>query len=197
MTNLFNFFSFSVFDYGDITSLVNVVRDVCSKHFESGRAIISSEKVVVQNYFDPPAGGNHDDIFSFWKIDSAPDKVFFSSNSTDGRYTLCNVLNMKLKCGFVLCFMSNNLAYPQYYFHHSGSNLINRDILVSKEDSKWEFCTQGEPLKIENLDYYNRRRIKDRLNNDIIISYLHKLGINFNVIDTNIVSSYTFKIKIG
>lgn len=191
MTNDFYFFSFSVFDYSDITSFAETVKAIFRHDINNGRAKLNAGSCLVKDYFNPPCGGNHDDIFSFWKIKSDPNHIFFSSNSEDGRLTLCNVLHMKLKCNFVMCSLSNDIKNPLYHFHFSKLSMEERDVLAYK-DPKWVFYTNGVPLAIEDLSLYEKRRIKDRLNNEVIKTYLLRLGINFDVIDNNITHSYTF-----
>ena len=63
--------------------------------------------------------------------------------------------------------------------------------MAIKED-RWTFIQQGHPLPFENIDYYNKRRMKDRINFEIIKEYLLKLGIDFYKIDSSINECTTY-----
>ncbi len=45
------------------------------------------------------------------------------------------------------------------------------------KDPLWVFHEQGEPCFFEEVGNYKKRRIKDRLNKETLISYCDKLGI--------------------
>ena len=64
-------------------------------------------------------------------------------------------------------------------------------VLALKED-RWTFFQQGEPLPFENLEYYNNKRIKDRMNFAIIKEYLLKMGIDFYKIDSSVSDCTTY-----
>ena len=46
------------------------------------------------------------------------------------------------------------------------------------QDPKWVFNNDGDVLPFENASYYERKRISDRINKDIIIEYCHKLKLD-------------------
>ena len=79
-------------------------------------------------------------------------------------------------------------------FYFSNSNLEERLIQAYKED-RWIFYEEGKPLSFENLDYYKRRRITDRLNNNIIREYMIQLGIDINTIDAQIKAGIVYVRK--
>jgi len=53
-----------------------------------------------------------------------------------------------------------------------------RRVTVYKEDG-WKFEEAGEPLQFENLDAYKRRRVNERLTQEILRAYGAALGIPF------------------
>ncbi|MDR1964319.1 MAG: hypothetical protein LBQ50_11115 [Planctomycetaceae bacterium] len=55
-----------------------------------------------------------------------------------------------------------------------------RMIYLCKDNSKWTFFATGEPLPFENTNCYLTQRKSDRLTKELLISYMHHLGINFD-----------------
>ena len=186
----FEFFSLAIFFTREMPVFLQTVKDTFCSDFATGRAILYADELNVEKYFTPEVGGNHDDFFSFWQTRNYPDLIFFTSNSTDGRYTLCNVLHLKLNCDFVLCRMSGNIEYPLYEFHYTSASGGSRSIIAYK-DPKWVFYENGVPLPFENLSLYKNRLIKTRLNTEIIRSYLLQMGVVMEMIDVNVSGSYT------
>ena len=191
MNDNYSLFSFAVFYFEDIAKFKNTIKSIFHKDFMEKKAeLFSQEAFHVEHYYNPK-GATQSDVFSFWKIKSNPDKIFFSSNSLDGRFTLCNVLHMQLKCDFLLCTLSNeNLGSFQQYVFHYASEKNERHITVY-QDPQWTFYECGTPLPIEDMSLYKKRLIKNRLNNAIIKQYLCKMGIVFERINDNIIESYT------
>lgn len=130
--------------------------------------------------------------FSWWSSDLYPNVVFLSSNKTDGLFSGCCSFQEAIKCDCIMCTMSTSrCSYPKNSFEYIHSNGDIRIIMALKED-RWTFFQQGEPLPFENLEYYNSKRIKDRINFDIIKEYLLKLGIDFYKIDSSVSDCSTF-----
>ena len=53
--------------------------------------------------------------------------------------------------------------------------------------NRMEFIQAGTPLWFENIDYYKKRKIMDRLNKNILIEYARKIGIDLT--DNNLFKS--------
>lgn len=109
-----------------------------------------------------------------------PDVTVFFPNFPDGWFTL--VLNYPAlfkKNAFQVGFtVDKTRKYPAYFFHYffskNGQNM-DRTVHAIKED-KWVFFEGGTPLAIEDISNYTKRKITDRINNEIIIDYLQKAG---------------------
>ena len=101
-----------------------------------------------------------------------------------------------MRCNIITCALSNETETdnPFFKFYFSNSNLEERLIQAYKED-RWIFYEEGKPLSFENLDYYKRRRIIDRLNNNIIKEYMIRLGIDINIIDAQIKAGIVYVRK--
>ena len=80
------------------------------------------------------------------------------------------------------------------YIDKNGKERI---VMALKED-KWTFFQMGTPLPFENLSLYENKRIKDRINFDVIKQYLLKLGIDFETMDSCVSKCSSFeKLKWG
>ena len=191
----YNSITFSVFFFDSLESFKNVVTEIFKREFCEKRAYIKEEELKISDFYNPYVGGNHDDVFCFWKSSNYKNRIFFISNSSDGRYTLCNVIHEKLGCEYLSCSLSNEKEYPFYCFHYTFASGEERVVMAYKED-KWVFYTKGSLLDIEDERLYKRRSIKDRLNNDIIISYLKKLNIDISLIDCDVEKIYKCEIKL-
>ena len=188
----FNDFSFTVFIGGNLADFRNAICDIYKDEIINDYFFIIDDNFSVQDYVDIPLKKRQFGTFSFWKSSKYPFLIFFSSNYSDGRFTLCNVIHNKTGCAYVLCRMHNGKGdyMPGCMFHYVDENTQERHILAYKAP-KWVFYQQGTPLPFEDTSLYNSRFIKKRLNTKIIITYLYKLGIDFKEIDTDISDSFT------
>jgi hypothetical protein len=60
--------------------------------------------------------------------------------------------------------------------HVSGSNVLERSVHVSQQDTKWCFFESGQALEEEDLQLYKARRKRERLNEDRMSQLLARLG---------------------
>ena len=150
---------------------------------------------IISEFIDPSYGGKHDDVFCCWQVSHYPNKIFFISNSGDGRITLCNVLRLKLHCSFYQFALSNDNASPFFLFHHSSKQGITRDVLNYKED-RWQFYAKGPINSIEEIEFYKNRKIRERLNKEILLHYLKKMGISFWDIDKSVTDYFIVKRSV-
>ena len=92
--------------------------------------------------------------------------------------------------------ISKNLSVNniQIEINSEKSDILRNDIIVydgntknrirtvqgglTGDDNKMEFVQAGSPLWFENVDYYKKRKIIDRINKTILIEYAYKLGID-------------------
>ena len=110
--------------------------------------------------------------------------MFLSSNRADGLQTGCYSFQKQLNCPYInISISTDKCLYPKNHFEYVSIDNKERVVLALKED-RWTFFQQGEPLPFETMDYYNNRRIKDRMNFAIIKEYLLKMGIDFYKIDS-------------
>ncbi len=96
-------------------------------------------------------------------------------------YTTLICLANRYNCKIIKSDLCNeNLINDPFFSFHYIQCGSERIIYSMKENKKWIFFEKGKPLDIENLNYYKKRIIKQRMNNEIIIEYLEKMKINLN-----------------
>lgn len=194
MTDNFSFFTFSVFFGCSFEEFSDTVMN--SKFhgglIKNGKAhLIQHDDICLERYYNPEIGSVLEQ-FSWWSSELYSDIVFLSSNQGDGLLSGCYSFHDRLKCAYIRCSIStNNDPYPKNSFDYTKANGENRVVMALKED-RWTFIQQGHPLPFENIDYYNKRRMKDRINFEIIKEYLLKLGIDFYKIDSSVSNCSTF-----
>ena len=109
-----------------------------------------------------------------------PSSTVFFPNFVDGWYTaVYNYTRLYYKSAYQVGFtIDNTKEYPAYFFsffYIEKEQIKTRTVHAIVED-KWIFYAGGTPLAIEDTNNYRKKRIKDRINNEIIISYLQKAG---------------------
>ena len=194
MKNNFNFLTLSVFhncEFEEFTS--NLLNGFGYKRdFKKGIISVNPDVLNVEQYFDPLPGG-HYEKYSWWCSKLYPDTVFLMSNLQDGMSRYCESFAMDLDCPLTLIRTSHQAPFESlYWFEHIDAEGHQRLVYALRED-RWVFCDLGEPLPFENLDYYKRRIIKQRINFDIIVEYLSKMGINLWDIDSEVTQCMTFE----
>lgn len=63
------------------------------------------------------------------------------------------------------------------YFDGTRSPIKTRSIAVIRDRGRWEFRSNGEPLLYEDTGQYERRRIGERLTDEMILSYGIQMGL--------------------
>jgi hypothetical protein len=111
---------------------------------------------------------------------SNPNITVFFSNLVDGWYTaVYNYTRLFHKNAFLLSFtVHTGQASPAYffrYFNNNGGEVEERVVHLIKED-RWAFYESGKPIDIEDTANYSKRFKSERLNNEVILTYLKKAG---------------------
>ena len=194
MTDNFCFFTFSLFRGCSFSEFSNAV---INSPFYGGLIhhkkahLKTHDKLFIDNYLNPEIGCVLAK-FSWWTSELYPNIVFLSSNCADGLQTGCYSFQNILKCSCIDYSVSTDQCYYQKnHFEHISSDGKERLVMALKED-RWTFYQEGEVLPFENPDYYNNRKIKDRMNFSVIKEYLFKIGIDFYRIDTNVCDCTTY-----
>ena len=188
-TGDFDHFVLSVFDVGDIKSVTDAIEDVWKEEFEEGKMKVTYNSVNISDYYDPESGGAHFPKFSCWKSRHYSDKVFFASNYDDGLMTTCLLVRERMHCNLFMCTFSHGSMYGIYSVNSDGRERIVHAI---KED-RWVFFESGEPLPIEDVSLYRNKYKRKRINNEIIVMYLKRMGIMLGNIDDGVTASATYE----
>lgn len=193
MIDKFNNVIFSVFEYGDFDALTIVAKKLKEELILNGKADFNNNVVNLNNYYNPDIGSHLPEKFTCWKSNLYPDKIFFISNFGDGWHTMCRALQKHLKCPWAMFEMSDlKSCYSMNMFFYSKEPGVERTVMSYYDDTHWVFFDNGEPTEIEELSYYKARFKKERINKDIVMEYMRRLGINFYDIDNNITNYLNF-----
>src|SRR3712207_7503909 len=84
----FNNLSFSIFDYTSLDDIKGLVKELLKDDFYNSTAEFLPHPFSLDSFLPQYVGGDHDDLFGFWKSKRYHNKLFFISNSADGRATL-------------------------------------------------------------------------------------------------------------
>ncbi len=189
----FNNFNFSVFEC-DFDNFTKAIYNC--KWYEQGllqnNILIRIQPLNLDEYINPPHGAHYEE-YSWWTTSNYKDKIFFASNHRDGMSSLCKYVSRELGCKLYRFRISKGEeAYYGCTFSYCNKGKDERSILAYVED-RWVFWQEGELLPFENPAYYSSRFIKKRLNYDILVEYLGKMGINLFDIDSNVENCMTFE----
>lgn len=124
----------------------------------------------------PPRGGAHAKRAVFFEPASAPGTTAFVANLEDGWFTLFNVLSSRVPREHVFVRSSDSDDYPIGEFRVCSQGRTVRYVRAMREDPSWEFLEKGDPQLFEDLGHYKNRRIAKRLDREILVSYLRRLG---------------------
>lgn len=196
MNTNFSFFTFSVFQgcsFDEFTEMF--VNKGFEESFRNKTVFVKKDKLSMQQYINPIEDGTKFEKFSWWSNPKYTNVVFLASNERDGLYLRCTREAVEMKCALIKVSMSTKTKdEPEglFWFQYISPEGKERLVYALRED-RWIFYEEGEPLPFENLDYYKRRMIKERIGNDVIIEYLSKLGVNFFDIDENVSQCMTLE----
>lgn len=194
MDTNFSYFTFSIFrgcSFNDFTEAVknNVFY---GRLLNQQKAILEHASHNCIDKYKDPSMGRVLEQFSWWQSRLYPDFVFLSSNRVDGLQTGCYSIQKYLKCDCINWSISNgDIPYPKNHFEFIGADGKERVVIAIKEE-KWSFYEDGTPLLFEDVEFYKARRVRDRLNIDIITMYLKRLGVEFHKIDSMVSNCMTF-----
>ena len=193
MTDKFHNVIFSVFEYGDFETLTMVAKKLNEELVLNGKAGFDNNAISISDYYNPEIGCHLPEKFTCWKSALYPDKIFFISNFEDGWHTLCRVFQKKLKCPWAMFEMSDPKSRcSMNMFFYSKEPGTERTVMSYYDDTHWVFYDNGEPIEIEDLNYYKARFKRDRINKDIVTEYMRRLGIKFYDIDKDITDCLNF-----
>ena len=195
MNTNFDFFTLTIFRGCSMEQLTKAVENhpVLQGHINDKIANIYPDILQIENYYNPEY--NTLLKFSWWESERYPGTTFLCCNLQDGMSSYSEFFRRSLECEIFRCRMSMDLSpqcYPCNTFSYTSSSGESRNVLTYTE-GRWVFYESGNILPFENGEYYKNKYIKNRLNANILIEYITKLGYNFIDIDKNVIRCNTFE----
>ena len=107
---------------------------------------------------------------------SNPHTTVMLANIMDGYINLVNFVSKKCGLEYYNVRISNGTSQmaEAYHFHYYSSSRARH--LLCYQDPQWVFYEDGEPLEFEDVELYKSRLKKNRMNREIILQYLKRLG---------------------
>ncbi len=124
----------------------------------------------------PPAGGAHATRSLFYEPETVTGTTAIIANLEDGWMTMCNLLAKQIPGQHLLARTAIDTEYPVTDFEIWKNGESARYVQALREEPNWVFFERGEVQAFEEPSNYKKRLIKNRLNRDILISYIAKLG---------------------
>ena len=104
--------------------------------------------------------------------------VLMLPNLMDGWITLFNNIMANLKIsGYYFVISSEKIKEPYNCMIYMENEIKKRICYTLKDNNKWMFYENGEPLFFENKKNYKNKLKKDKMNKDILINYCNELKI--------------------
>ncbi|MTI23630.1 hypothetical protein [Fulvivirga kasyanovii] len=98
---------------------------------------------------------------------------------TDG--SAPNVLSDRLKCEMVRATNTDDATTFEFSNPNKETEEEQLRVVSAHIESRWEFHDYGKPLPFEDTKRYKtKRKIKDKIDSDLLIQYLNELGINYD-----------------
>lgn len=114
MKENFEFATLAFFKGTNIESFNKAVKKWYAKDLSEKNVVISDGPLHLQDYFNPPYGGEME-VISWWTSANYPDLIFLSSDEIDGASSLCYNLRRGLHCEVYEWSFSNGTSIPQPY----------------------------------------------------------------------------------
>lgn len=133
---------------------------------------------VKRIYFpEPPASSGHLTRHALWTPANRSSGSVFMIDLHDGWHGVALTVSEQTNTpAMIVCMTTPDDEYPSWSFSLYERGEMRRHVQAFLDSDAWKFHTHGDPMPFENLDYYRRRRIRDRLSREILAEYLLALG---------------------
>lgn len=127
-----------------------------------------------------------------WQPVETSSTIFQSNNKESSFHAIkslsknCRIMYLSVRDGF-------EDSYPNAVVGLYENGIRIRYVQSIYAENGWEFFAFGDVQQFENLLYYKKRKIKDRLNRNILVEYMLKNGLDVRSDDfwrTNIEPHY-------
>jgi hypothetical protein len=113
--------------------------------------------------------------FVIWEPAYKKGSTVFFSNFQDGWFTLMNIISIVDKRRAYQFHVDDEKNKTKIGFYYNYGEEEQRVVRILFGD-KWEFFERGDALPFEDTDRYTKHFRTDRMNKELIKSYLRKLG---------------------
>ncbi|NUF50244.1 hypothetical protein [Gilliamella sp. ESL0250] len=166
----------------NLTEIESIIQNGLNWPYEPQK----SRKLIEEIHLNIQKGGALPPVGAFYYSCVNDNKLIFVSNSSDGWDSLLYCITEANHSSY-LSFRILSGAYPLIEMSFTDSGETVRLVRAMKED-KWLFYEKGDLLWFEDKEQYNKKRIRDRVTYDLLLSYSKKNDIDFS-------SSNFFKTK--
>ena len=152
--------------------------EVIAEHFEPGHFGLFERTLDLGKVYTtrPPAGGAHAKRAALFEPAAARGTAAMVANLEDGWLTMVNVLAQRVAGEHLLIRTDEAKEFPMTDLEVWSGGSSVRYVGALKEDPSWEFNQRGEPREFEDVATYSKRRIRDRLNRDLLVELVRRAG---------------------
>ncbi len=128
---------------------------------------------------EPLRGGAHLFKVVIYSSLVAQNRSIIITNLADGWNSLAHLVAREHNC-FQIQIISTllDVLFPINRFEVWRSGVSVRSVLAMRDTDEWKFFQKGEPEFFEDKNYYNTKLKKNKLNREIIVRYIERIGIN-------------------
>jgi len=166
---------------GIISAPIAEVREALTRQLESIKVgmYTSIEREIDWAAFFVDNGLNYNMLKTEMVLFQAPcNRSIYTTTAADGWWTLySNMMERTLYDGsFFSRTLENEAGYYVFEMKIWKSGVLDRHVRVLKAEDGWEFLSEGSLAPFEDAELYKKRRIADRLNQEVIESYSTAAG---------------------
>ena len=185
---------------GIIAAPIDEVREALTRRLDSiinVRKYTSTECLIDWVDFFVENGMNYNVFKTKMVLFKATDNLtIYTPTSADGWWSLySNTMKDEFFDGY---FFNRTLTLKNEIGYHGSemaiwkSGVLDRRVRTIKTEDGWEFLSEGNLAPFENAELYRKRRIADRLNQEVIESYSEAAGFPISSVAEYIGSAVLF-----
>lgn len=172
---------------GIIAAPIDEARDALTRQLDSIEVgmYTSTERMIDWDAFFAENGLTYN-VFKTEMVlfEGSSGLTIYTTNGADGWWTLySNMMERTFLNGhFLSRTLRNEIGYHGFQMKIWKLGVLYRHVRVIKAEDGWEFLSEGNLAPFENAELYKKRRIADRLNQEIIEAYSKAAGFSISAI---------------
>lgn len=125
----------------------------------------------------PYSSNDADPPLLLWSPACAPELTAFMPRVSSGDYFVVEYVCRRFGfAGIVVRSTMQDVEWPLNEFIVYESNELQRHVRAMKDSPRWDFYTEGALLDFENETAYMARRVRDRLQRELLLDYVASWG---------------------